>query len=195
MRKTGKARNRSNLGTVILIILAISVAFGFVFDFVATKIEYLIYPKPDEFAVHVKKYSDEFGVPEDLVWAVIKTESGFDASAVSGKGAVGLMQLTEATFNEISNLRLKDGFDAGMRYDPATNIRYGTYYLSYLNARYGDWDTALAAYNAGLGNVDDWLGESSKINVKNIPFKETRDYVKKVNKAQEKYKELYSSQK
>ena len=194
MRNTRKVRNRSNLGSVILIILAISIVFGFVFDFIVTKIEYAVYPKPDEYSGYVEKYSGEFGVPEDIVWAVIKTESGFDASAVSGAGAVGLMQLTESTFNEISNQRLKDGFDAGMRYDPATNIRYGTYYLSYLHARYGDWDTALAAYNAGLGNVDEWLGDSGKINVKNIPFKETKDYVKKVNKAQEKYKELYPSQ-
>lgn len=191
MKNTRKVRNRSNLGSVILIILAVSIVFGFVFDFVVTKIEYAVYPKPDEYSIYVEQYSSEFGVPEDLVWAVIKTESGFDASAVSNAGAVGLMQLTESTFNEISNHRLKDGFDAGMRYDPETNIRYGTYYLSYLHARYENWDVAIAAYNAGLGNVDGWLEDDGTLNVKNVPFKETKDYIKKVNKAKEKYKDLY----
>ena len=191
MRNTHKDRGRAGLGIIISIILVISIAFGFLFDFVVTRIEYSIYPQPDDYVEYVERYSNEFGVPENIVWAVIKTESGFDASAVSSAGAVGLMQLTEATFTEISNQRLKDNFDPGMRYDPATNIRYGTYYLSYLHARYGNWDAALAAYNAGLGNVDEWVDESGSISVKDIPFKETRNYVKKVNKAKEKYEDLY----
>ena len=191
MRNTKNHRNRGNIGTAVLIILAISIVFGLVFDFVVSKIEYAVYPKPDEYRQYVLKYSSEFGVPENLIWAVIKTESGFDASAISDAGAVGLMQLTEPTFNEISNQRLKDGFDAGMRYDPETNIRYGTYYLSYLHARYSNWDTVLAAYNAGLGNVDNWLGDKTSLSSDDIPFKETRDYVKKVNKAREKYEDLY----
>lgn len=195
MRNTRKVRNRSNIGSIILIILAISIVFGFIFDFIVTKIEYSVYPKPNEYSDYVEKYSSEFGVPEALVWAVIKTESGFDASAVSDAGAVGLMQLTEPTFNEISNQRLKDGFDVGMRYDPETNIRYGTYYLSYLHARYNSWDAALAAYNGGLGNVDEWMGDDAKLTLDEIKFKETKNYVKKVNKTEEKYKKLYASNK
>lgn len=196
MRNTRKVRNRSNLGSVILIILAISIMFGFVFDFVVTKIEYAVYPKPEEYIDYVKQNSELYGVPEDIIWAVIKTESGFDASAVSYVGAVGLMQLTETTFLEITNQRLKDGFDPGMRYDPATNIRYGTYYLSYLYARYNNWDTALAAYNAGLGKVDGWLADPKYGNAETgilheIPYKETRNYVKKVNKAIQAYEKLY----
>ena len=191
MRNTRKDRGRTGIGTSILIILAISVVFGFLFDFIVTKIEYATYPMPEEYKKHVEQYANEFGVPEEIVWAVIKTESGFDPSAVSDAGAVGLMQLTEPTFSEITNQRLKDNFDPGMRYDPATNIRYGTYYLSYLYARYGNWDATLAAYNAGLGHVDSWVDESGKISVKDIPFKETRNYVKKVNKAREKYEKLY----
>ena len=130
-------------------------------------------------------------MPEELIWAVIKTESGFDSSAVSSKGAVGLMQLTEDTFNEISNQRLKEGLSSGMRYDPDTNIRYGTYYLSYLYARYNNWDAAIAAYNGGLGNVDQWMGDGEKLSIDSIPFAETRNYVKKVNHARQKYEDLY----
>jgi soluble lytic murein transglycosylase len=191
VKSTHKNRGRNGIGIIVLIILAISIVFGFLFDFVLTKIEYAIYPKPEEYVKYVERYSEEFGVPENIIWAVIKTESGFNASAVSDVGAVGLMQLTESTFIEISNQRLKDGFDPGMRYDPETNIRYGTYYLSYLYARYMDWDTALAAYNGGLGKVDEWLGEANKLSIDDIPYKETKNYVKKVNSARNKYNDLY----
>ena len=101
------------------------------------------------------------------------------------------MQLTEDTFNEISNQRLKEGLSPGMRYDPDTNIRYGTYYLSYLYARYNNWDAAIAAYNGGLGNVDQWMGDGEKLSIDSIPFDETRNYVKKVNHARQKYEDLY----
>ncbi|MBR3686069.1 MAG: lytic transglycosylase domain-containing protein [Clostridia bacterium] len=194
MRSTRKNMNGMGMGKLIIILLAISVVFGFVFDFVVTKIERAIYPKPSEYAEYVSRYSSEYGVPEELVWAVIKTESDFKASAVSGVGAVGLMQLMPDTFNEITNFRLNERLDAGMRYDPETNIRYGTYYLSYLYARYENWSTAIAAYNAGLGKVDEWL-ENDDYATDNtltyIPYKETRNYVQKVQKALQMYEDLY----
>lgn len=194
MRSTRKNMNGMGMGKIVIILLAISVVFGFLFDFVATKIECSIYPKPSEYAEYVSRYSSEFGVPEELIWAVIKTESDFNASAVSGKGAVGLMQLVKDTFDEITNIRLNERLDAGMRYDPETNIRYGTYYLSYLYARYGNWNTAVAAYNAGLGKVDEWLENEEYADgntLTYIPYKETRNYVKKVQKALEMYESLY----
>lgn len=191
MMKNRKRYSGSGWGKIILISFAISIVFGFLFDFAVSQIEFAIYPKAPEYAVSVERYSERFNVPEELIWAVIKTESGFNSSAVSDKGAVGLMQLTESTFNEISTQRLKEGLDPGMRYDPDTNIRYGTYYLSYLYARYNNWDAALAAYNGGLGNVDDWVDGNGKLSVNDIPFKETRNYVKKVNRAREKYEDLY----
>lgn len=191
MRSTQNGRSKSNIAIVILIALAISIVFGFIFDFIYTRIEYAVYPQPKEYVSYVEKYSERFGVPEEIVWAVIKTESGFDPSAVSDAGAVGLMQLTEPTFREISSQRLKEGLDPGMRYDPETNIRYGTYYLSYLHARYKSWDAALAAYNGGLGNVDKWMGDDGKLTLDEIPFGETRNYVKKVNHAKNKYEDLY----
>ena len=195
MRSTRKNMNGIGIGRIVIILLAISVVFGFVFDLALTGIEREIYPKPSEYAQYVSRYSSEYGVPEELIWAVIKTESNFKASAVSGVGAVGLMQLMPDTFNEITNSRLNERLDAGMRYDPETNIRYGTYYLSYLYARYGNWSTALAAYNAGLGKVDGWLENKDYSNngstLNHIPYKETRNYVKKVQKALEMYENLY----
>ncbi len=196
MKTVRQKRERRSLGITVLIILAISVAFGILFDIVCTRIEYITHPKPDKYIGYVAKYSEQYGVPEDLIWAVIKTESGFDPYATSDVGAMGLMQLMPATFDEITNQRLKEGLDPIKRLDPETNIKYGTYYLSYLFSRYGNWDTVLAAYNGGLGNVDSWLKDRSLVDaetgeLKEIPFKETREYVKKVNRALDKYEELY----
>ena len=194
MRSTRKNMNGMGMGKIVLILLAVSIVFGFLFDFAVTRIERAIYPQPSEYAEYVCKYSSEYGVPEELIWAVIKTESDFDASAVSGVGAVGLMQLMPETFNEITNSRLNERLDAGMRYDPETNIRYGTYYLAYLYSRYGNWSTAIAAYNAGLGKVDEWLENEDYAKddaLTYIPYRETRNYVKKVQKALEMYESLY----
>ena len=71
------------------------------------------------------------------------------------------------------------------------------YLLSYLYSEFGDWDTVFAAYNAGIGSVKLWLADESiseNGKLKNIPYKETADYVEKVNKAAEKYKQLYFSE-
>ena len=198
MRNTRGARYKIRYGRVALIILAISIVFGFVFDFICTQVEHYMYPKPPEYASFITEYSQKCRVPEHLIYAVIRTESKFDSTAESGAGALGLMQMMPDTFSWLTNDRLGDRFSTGMLYDPETNIKYGVYYLSWLYDRYGDWDAALAAYNAGPGNVDTWLDdpkisdlESGKL--VDIPFTETREYVKKVNKALDKYDSLYNN--
>ncbi len=177
---------------VIVVILILSIICGLLFDFFYDKYERKAYPK--EFEEYVEKYASQYGVPESVVYAVIKTESGYNSGAVSEVGAVGLMQMMPDTFNWLTTLT-KETLDKGMLYDPETNIKYGTYYLSYLYLKYGSWDTVYAAYNAGEGNVDDWLGEAVDADgakkLTDIPFKETKNYVKKVNKAAEIYDRLY----
>jgi soluble lytic murein transglycosylase len=191
--KTGRTRSYA---LVIVIILAVSVLFGFVFDFALTQIEYAIYKKPAEYQGFIAAYATEYGVPEHLIYAVIKTESGFDSSAVSKAGAIGLMQLMPDTFTWLTNDKLRDRLAQGMLYDPETSIKYGAYYLSFLYSQYNNWDTVLAAYNAGPGNVDSWLADERYDNdqdgvLDKIPFKETNNYVKKVNRALQAYDELY----
>ena len=162
------------------------------FDFFYDKYERSAYPK--QYEEYVEKYASDYGVPEYLVYAVIKTESDFQSGAVSEAGAVGLMQMMPDTFNWLTTLT-KEKLDTGLLYDPETNIKYGTYYLSYLYLKYGSWDTVYAAYNAGEGNVDKWLGDALEVDgakkLESIPFEETENYVKRVNKAAEIYDRLY----
>ena len=181
---------------VIVVILLISIGMGFLLDLLISCGERLAYPKPETYARYVETYSEQFDVPEHLIYAVIEVESNFAADAVSDAGAVGLMQLMPDTFKWLTQNILFEYRDVGMRYDPETNIRHGTCYLSWLYERYGRWDLVFAAYNAGQGNVDEWLEDEEYADgeggLAEIPFSETRNYVKKVTKAMEKYDRLYS---
>ena len=187
-------RNPSR-SVVIVVILLISIGMGFLLDLLISCGERLVYPKPEAYAKYVETYSDRFDVPEHIIYAVIEVESNFDADAVSDAGAVGLMQLMPDTFKWLTQNILFEYRDVAMRYDPETNIRHGTCYLSWLYDRYGRWDLVFAAYNAGQGNVDEWLEDDDYADgeggLAEIPFSETKNYVKKVTKAMEKYDQLY----
>ena len=129
----------------------------------------------------IKSAAEEFGVPAAMILAVIRTESDFYPSAVSDAGAKGLMQLMPETFSWLC-ARLGEAQPPSEIFDPATNIRYGTYYLSYLHEKFGSWRVALAAYNAGEGRVCEWLADpalASGGTLRRIPFPETAAYVEK----------------
>lgn len=145
------------------------------------------------YASIIEKYSDEYDVPQELVFAVIKVESGFDPTAKSSVGALGLMQMMPSTFEWLTGKEhLCEYLSVDRLIDPEVSIRYGTYYLKYLYEKFGTWDTVLAAYNGGEGNVTIWLSDpqysDGEGNLTYIPFEETRNYVKKVNDAISNYK-------
>ena len=177
---------------VVLVIALLSVLCGLAAQHFADKFDRARYPQ--KFTELVEKYAAEYKVPVNICYAVIRTESRFDPTAVSGAGAIGLMQMMPATFADLST-RTGDNYETGMLYDPETNIRYGIYYLSMLYDRYGVWDTVFAAYNCGLGRVDGWIAEG-KVDesgrLTEIPIEETRQYVERVNTAIAKYEKLYS---
>ena len=157
-----------------------------------SKVEYA-----KKYEEYVEKYSAEFNVDENLVYSIIKAESDFDQYAVSSQGAVGLMQIMPETFlHDIKDALNIDG-GAEVLYDPDINIRAGIYYLSYLLEYFGSSRTAVASYNAGIGNVSKWLKDGNitdfdgELMINEIPFFETRVYVKKVESYYKKYSELY----
>jgi soluble lytic murein transglycosylase-like protein len=136
-------------------------------SYVATRPAMAAAPAGDYDAL-VVEHAQHHALRPELVRAVIQVESGFNPRALSPKGAMGLMQLMPATAK-----------DLGVRnaFDPAENIRGGTAYLRQLLDKYdGNEELALAAYNAGAGAVDAHGGRIP-------PYRETRDYVKKVNNA------------
>ncbi len=183
-------------GAVIALLAVAAIGLGFLADFIITCFEKHAYPR--EYAEYVEVYAEQYGVPETVIFAVIRTESSFDSGAVSSAGAVGLMQMMPATFEWLTDEMLFDHLDEGMLYDPETNIKYGTYLLSRLYDRYGDWELAFAAYNGGQGNVDEWLEDPEYADgeggLKEIPFRETRQYVKKVADARDMYERLYGEE-
>ena len=156
---------------------------------------------PRHYTEYVTRYAEKYDVPENLIYAVIETESGFRADAVSPVGAVGLMQLMPVTFEWLTEYQLRENLPARKISDPETNVRYGVFYLRWLYDRYGHWSEACAAYNAGHGNVDKWLKDSDmtdrdgRLMTDRIPNDETRTYVKKVESAYNAYARLYPSDK
>lgn len=147
-----------------------------------------------EYQQEVKEYAEQFNLEPALVFAVIKTESDFDPDARSHKDAYGLMQITESTLNWAMFREGKNAdYSAEDLYNPSINIKYGCLILSLLLEEFQDTDTALAAYNAGRGNVLKWLKDSrysdDGIRLKDTPYDETDGYIKKVNKYYLKYLE------
>lgn len=147
---------------------------------------------PEEYKQYVEKYSKEYNLDEALVYAVIKTESNFDEDAVSGVGAMGLMQIMPGTFEWLQTLTKGEiTMDSDSLLDPEININYGCEFLRFLLNRYSVESTAVAAYNAGFGAVDGWLADENYSkdgeNLDYIPYPETSNYVVKVENAKEYY--------
>ena len=144
---------------------------------------------PLRYETIVRAHARNYDLPPALLAAVIYTESKFDADARSDAGAVGLMQLLPDTARGIATRTGGDGFVESDLLDPEINVRYGSWYLRHLLDRYHDVPTALAAYHAGQGNVDDWLRDGG-----GIRFPETRHYVEKVLDARQVYADVYADE-
>lgn len=151
---------------------------------------------PDECRDIVEKYASEYNVPAYIIFAIIDVESDFETGATSSAGARGLMQMMPDTFEWLTSANhLGENLPISEMYDAEVSIKYGAYYLKYLFGKFYDWDTVFAAYNAGEGNVAKWLKDPKYSDgdgkLREIPFKETRSYVKKINDSVDYYKNTY----
>lgn len=158
----------------------------------------LLYPR--NFLPEISAAAREFGVDDYLMFALIRTESFFEPRVQSHAGAIGLTQLMETTAADCAKRLKVQDYDL---LDPATNIRFGTYYYSNMKRRLDDSGVlALFAYNAGITVVRRWI-RSSKIELnergdlwsdmflETLPFAETRDYGRRVVSAAAMYAWLY----
>ena len=186
------AKNRGKRRIINCIVAAAIILFWLTFTavFFVQCAEKRVYPllyKDEITAVSVK-----YGIDAALVFAVVRTESGFDPLTVSAQGATGLMQILPSTGKYIADKRGIAEYDL---FNVKTNLDFGCYYWQYLSERfYGIKETA-AAYNAGEGTVSGWLKNreysSDGKHLESIPYKETRDYVKKICESLKRYKKLY----
>ena len=150
------------------------------------------YPLPEEYIEPIAESAERHQVNPYLVAAVIESESEWRAETVSEAGAVGLMQVMPSTAEEMRQEGMVDfaTVSGGDMSDPSANIEYGTAYFRFLVERYHEIETALAAYNAGISNVDEWVEVEGDIR-EEIEFPETRHYVLRVMRARDTYEELY----
>lgn len=184
--------------TLIIIIVLLAIYFV-CFRVIRVQDEVLKLIYPTKYSEYVEKYSEENGLDKYLVYAIIKAESNFDPDVTSSSDAKGLMQLMEETAVERANVIDEQTIETHDLYDPETNIRLGTSYFAYLLGIYDENIVlALTAYNAGIGNVQEWINDgvikSDGSDIENIPFKETNNYVRKILKDYQMYLKIYQDE-
>lgn len=152
----------------------------------------LMYPK--KFDQSINNVCEKFEISKPLFYALVNTESSFDVNAKSSAGAVGLTQILPSTAQYIcvkNNINFSN-FDL---YNPDDNLYLGAMYLRYLFNRFNSTYTALAAYNAGETVVSSWLKNENysydQIDLYNIPYKETNNYINKIKNGEKIYRNFY----
>jgi soluble lytic murein transglycosylase len=151
---------------------------------------------PNAYRPEIEHWAKAYGVPPDLMQALMREESALDPQVISGAGAVGLTQLMPDTAARLAHRLGLPRPNARALEDPSLNIRLGTSYVADLLKRYqGNQAMAVAAYNAGEGMVNRWRTERGKepldAFVEEIPVTETRGYVKRVLSSYATYRYLY----
>src|SRR5271154_5508740 len=146
----------------------------------------------------IREQAAEKRLDPALIAAVIYAETKFDPRP-SSAGAQGLMQILPTTAYYLAHLSGGSRFTASDLATPSVNVAYGSYYLRYLLDHYrGNEMLAIAAYNAGVTNVDAWVSHARaagpRLDEHAIPFPETREYVHRVLHAQREYRATYARQ-
>jgi soluble lytic murein transglycosylase len=154
-----------------------------------------LFPKP--YWTDLKKSSSENALDPYLVASLIRQESAFNPNAVSNKNAVGLMQLLPKVGKGVAKQEKIKHFSPTQLFTPSMNLQLGTRYFRSMVDKFGAFEYALAAYNAGSDRVQDWQGYGKYRDVQefveSIPFTETREYVQAIMRNANLYRQLYGT--
>lgn len=190
-----RKKKRAGLIAAIIIVVAALLGVGAYFGYR----QYIIETHPLKYQTYVEKYAAQNDIDKYLVYAVIKTESGFKTDAVSNVGARGLMQIMEETFDWIKYKRDDEDAVYFDMYNAQKNIDYGCWLLGYLYEEFGTIEATAAAYHAGRGTVNQWLSDAryspDGVHLEVIPTPDTAHYVNKIKNALQTYKKLYDNDK
>ncbi len=173
---------------ILVYILAFFISLGVIFSSV---ILYYNVNYPIKYNNLIKQYSYQYSLSPYLVASIINTESSFNSKAVSSSGAIGLMQILPSTGEYIADLLNEEDYQIEKLFNPETNVKYGCFYLNYLNKKFNNESSVLCAYNAGETLVRSWLNDKElsvdgkKLN--KIPYKVTESYLNKINKGKKHY--------
>lgn len=183
--KKGKAK--------IIPILPGILCLGLIVYFGTVSVLKTLYPL--KYADYVETYTAEYNLEKSFVFSVIECESGFDKNAVSNVGARGLMQIMPDTFDWLLS-KTGEKLKKDELFNPEVSIKYGCMLYSILLSQFGDEKVAVAAYHAGMGNVQKWLKNpeysSDGKTLSKIPFSSTDYYAQKVIKVKSIYEKLYN---
>jgi soluble lytic murein transglycosylase len=178
-------------------VVSLIVLLGLFILFDSTMVLKLMFPV--NYKEEIKQSAEHYNVDPFLIMAIIQIESKYNPHRVSKKGAVGLMQVMPETAKWIIekanfSVMAKEYLD-----EPELNIALGSWYVNFLTKEFDhNLYAAIAAYNAGPGNVRKWLNEGiwdgKRETIENIPFGETRHYVQKVLYYHEKYQQIYGDE-
>jgi soluble lytic murein transglycosylase len=154
-----------------------------------------LFPKP--YWLDLKKFSSQNALDPYLVASLIRQESEFNPGAVSRANALGLMQLLPKVGSAVAKQEKLRHFSSDQLFTPEVNLQLGTRYFREMVDKFGAFEYALAAYNAGTNRVDDWLGQGKYRDpqefVESIPFTETREYVQAILRNANVYRQLYGA--
>ncbi|HEY1262256.1 MAG TPA: transglycosylase SLT domain-containing protein [Terriglobales bacterium] len=154
-----------------------------------------LFPRP--YWSDLKKYSSKNSLDPYLVASLIRQESEFNPNAVSRANAVGLMQLLPKVGKQVARQEKLRPFSPGQLFTPDVNLRLGTRYFRSMVDKFGTFEYALAAYNAGSDRVETWMGYGKYRDpqefVESIPFTETREYVQAILRNESVYRQLYGT--
>jgi soluble lytic murein transglycosylase len=192
-----RALRRRRLGAVLGVALVAGLGYALVSPFADKAVKEIALPLRHDDVI--RQQAADKRVDAALIAAVIYAESRFREGQTSSAGALGLMQITPATARDIARRSGGTRFVLDDLANPQVNISYGVYHLRWLLDRYGDNETlAVAAYNAGEGNVDRWIDAARRagreLSLAAIPFSETRAYVRSVQEVKAQYRVSYPAE-